>query len=243
MPDIADRFRDRLAEASIRLTDRQLEQFDLYYRKLVEWNEKVNLTAITDKEQVYVKHFYDSLSLSCYLSMENVGSLADIGAGAGFPGIPLKIVFPHLQLTLIDSLKKRIAFLESLVFDLSLAGVTLLHGRAEDVARMPIHRDAYDVVAARAVARLSVLAEYCMPFVRRGGFFVSMKGTDPGEELSEAAYAIDELGGEVAAVHRLLLPPEQLERHIIKISKRKPTPGKYPRKAGIPLKSPLSAET
>lgn len=235
-------FRKWLAERSILLDERQIKQFEQYYNELIAWNEKMNLTAITEREQVYVKHFYDSVSLSFFHSMEGITSIADIGSGAGFPSIPLKICFPHMKVTIVDSLKKRINFLEALVQTLELDQVTCIHGRAEDVGRDKEHRDRYDLVTARAVARLNVLSEFCLPFVRPKGHFIAMKGSKSDEELAEAGYAIRELGAEFVADHAFELPLEQSERHIIVIQKLKPTPKKYPRKAGIPLKDPLIAK-
>lgn len=239
MSDPRVTFRALLESRGISVTERQTEQFETYFRELVEWNEKMNLTGITEKEQVYVKHFYDSISLSFFYPLGGVRSLADIGSGAGFPSIPLKIVFPHLRVTIVDSLQKRIGFLKHLTEQLGLSDVDCVHGRAEDVARNASHRDRYDVVTARAVARLSVLSELCLPFARPQGAFIAMKGSDPSEELKEAAFAVKELGGVVEADHSFELPMEQSGRHLIVVRKTRSTPGKYPRKAGVPLKTPL----
>jgi 16S rRNA (guanine527-N7)-methyltransferase len=239
MNDIQDTFVRLLTERGIEISKRQLEQFELYYRELTEWNERMNLTAITDREQVYMKHFYDSASLAFFVPLADQTTLADVGSGAGFPSIPLKILFPGLSVTIIDSLQKRIGFLTHLIKALGLDGVHCIHGRAEDVGRNPEHRDRYDIVTARAVARLNVLAEFCMPLVRVGGLFAAMKGADPQEEVNEARYAIHELGGEYKENISYELPEEGSKRHIILIDKRKKTPGKYPRKPGIPIKMPL----
>jgi 16S rRNA (guanine527-N7)-methyltransferase len=228
-----------LQEKGIQLTPRQLEQFELYYKELVSWNEKMNLTGITERSQVYTKHFYDSLSLAFYINMDEVNSMADIGSGAGFPGIPLKICFPHLKLMIVDSLGKRISFLQHVCDTLGLTGVQLIHGRAEDVARQFVHRDAYDVVTARAVARLSLLNEFCLPFTRKDGVFAAMKGNDPAEELTEAKRSLKELRAELKKVESFSLPIEESARHIVMIRKTGATPAKYPRKAGMPAKSPL----
>lgn len=228
-----------LKERGLQLSDRQWEQFQRYYLELVEWNEKMNLTGITEREQVYIKHFYDSLSLSFFVPLQEKETLADIGSGAGFPSIPLKIMFPHLQVTIIDSLQKRISFLTHLVQSLGLEGVQCVHGRAEDLGRDPQYRDQFDLVTARAVARLNVLNEFCLPFVRKGGKFVAMKGSDPGEELQEAVASMKLLKAKRLAVHSMELPVEQSARHLIILSKTEATPGKYPRKAGVPLKNPL----
>jgi len=229
------------AERSLRLTDRQLGQFETYYRLLIEWNEKMNLTAITEKEDVFVKHFYDSLTLCFHFPMDRVRTMADIGSGAGFPGIPVKIACPGIRLTIVDSLRKRIVFLQELCKALGLEGVDCVHARAEDAARSREHRDRYDLVAARAVARLNVLAELCLPFAAKGGVFAAMKGPGADAELAEAKFAVAELGGEWTETVRFTLPnAEQAERNIVFIRKTKPTPAKYPRKAGIPLKAPLA---
>jgi len=230
---------DRLHPLGIELTDRQLDQFEIYYRLLVEWNEKMNLTGITEREAVHEKHFYDSLTLAEAVSFSKSQSLADIGSGAGFPSIPLAIAFPHLRVTIIDSLAKRIKFLETVVDELQLAQVSCLHARAEDAARQKEHRDSYDIVTARAVARLAVLNEFCLPFVRPGGLYVAMKGTDISVELDEARYSLTKLGGRLVDVKRLTLPTEGADRHLIVCEKKGSTPPAYPRKAGTPLKTPL----
>ncbi|MEK5434618.1 MULTISPECIES: 16S rRNA (guanine(527)-N(7))-methyltransferase RsmG [Paenibacillus] len=232
-------FTQLLQERGITLTAEQLEQFDLYYKELVSWNEKMNLTGITEREQVYTKHFYDSISLAFFLNINEINNLADIGSGAGFPGIPLKICFPHLKLTIIDSLSKRISFLQHVCTTLKLTDVQLIHGRAEDIARQFKHRDAYDLVTARAVARLSLLNEFCLPFTRKDGVFAAMKGSDPSEELDEAKYSLKELRAQLGKVDSFSLPVEESARHIVIIRKTGATPAKYPRKAGIPAKTPL----
>ncbi|KGE19991.1 16S rRNA (guanine(527)-N(7))-methyltransferase RsmG [Paenibacillus wynnii] len=232
-------FTQLLQDKGITLTPLQLEQFETYYKELVSWNEKMNLTGITERDQVYTKHFYDSISLAFHFNINDIKSLADIGSGAGFPGIPLKICFPHLKLTIVDSLSKRISFLQHVTNELKLDGVQLIHGRAEDVARQSGHRDAYDLVTARAVARLSLLNEFCLPFVRKDGWFAAMKGSDPSEELTEAKYSLKELRGRLEKVESFSLPVEESARHIILIQKTGITPAKYPRKAGLPAKTPL----
>ncbi|MEW9699624.1 16S rRNA (guanine(527)-N(7))-methyltransferase RsmG [Paenibacillus sp. SI8] len=239
MDAIQQHFIDQLLEHDISLSAEQLQQFELYYKTLVEWNEKMNLTAITEREQVYMKHFYDSLSLSFFYSMDQVNSLADIGSGAGFPSIPLKIVFPHIKITIVDSLNKRILFLRELVGLLGLNDTECVHGRAEDISRMPAYRDRFDLVTARAVARLSVLNEFCLPFAKKGGTFIAMKGSEIDEELTEASYSLSELKGKLRQVNRMKLPVEESVRHFVEIDKVAITPAKYPRKAGLPLKSPL----
>lgn len=235
----AEQFTALLKERGIELSTKQLEQFEQYYQELISWNEKMNLTGITERSQVYMKHFYDSLSLAFYINMNEIKSLADIGSGAGFPGIPLKICFPHLKLTIVDSLSKRISFLQHVSDKLGLAGVQLIHGRAEDVAKQFVYRDAYDLVTARAVARLSLLNEFCLPFTRKDGIFAAMKGSDPAEELAEAKRSFKELRAELKKVESFSLPVEESARHIILVQKTGATPAKYPRKPGVPAKSPL----
>lgn len=239
MDAIQLQFQQLLAEHGIQLTEIQFQQFETYYTELVSWNEKMNLTGITDRLQVYIKHFYDSLSLSFYLNMNEVTSLADIGSGAGFPGIPLKICYPHLKLTIVDSLNKRIQFLQNVCDKLQLEQVQLLHSRAEDAARLEHMRDSFDLVTARAVARMAVLNEFCLPFAKSGGVFAAMKGSDPTEEVSEAKRSLKELNGKLRKTHQFSLPMENSDRHIIIVEKISNTPKKYPRKAGTPLKTPL----
>lgn len=232
-------FIKRMEEGGISLSSVQLEQFDTYFHLLVEWNEKMNLTGITERDAVYEKHFFDSVSLSFFVNMSNVRKLADIGSGAGFPSIPLKICFPHLQVMIVDSLNKRIQFLTHLKEQLVLDEVVCVHGRAEDIAQLPAHRDSYDLVTARAVARLNVLNEFCLPFVNKGGLFAAMKGSQSDEEVREASFSLRELKGKIKSQHQLTLPNEQSQRHIVIIEKTDATPRKYPRKAGTPLKQPL----
>lgn len=239
MHDTPQWFPALLAEKGVELTAEQLGQFDLYFRLLVEWNEKMNLTGITEREAVYEKHFYDSVSLAFYVPMNDVGNLADIGSGAGFPSIPLKICFPHLRVTIVDSLNKRISFLNHVAQELGLKDVQCVHGRAEDIARQPEHRDRYDLVTARAVARMSVLNEFCLPFAKKGGAFAAMKGASLEEELKGAIRSLSELRGKVRTTHYFQLPFEQSERHIVIVDKLDATPKKYPRKAGLPLKQPI----
>ena|SRR5699024_261081 len=232
-------FIDALAEQGITLNDQQINQFNIYFEQLVSWNEKVNLTAITDKEEVYVKHFYDSISPSFFFSLKDIKSICDVGAGAGFPSIPLKICFPHLEVTIVDSLKKRITFLENLASELDLEKVHFVHARAEDFGQNKAYREQFDIVTARAVARMSVLAELCIPLVKLQGKFLALKGSNAAEELEEGKKAIKVLGGEVKETHSFSLPVEQGERTIYVIEKLKKTHKKYPRKAGTPGKSPI----
>jgi 16S rRNA (guanine(527)-N(7))-methyltransferase GidB len=239
MTDTHAWFERLLGENGISLDSKQLERFDAYHRLLVEWNERMNLTGITERDAVFEKHFYDSISLSFFVNIKEINSIADIGSGAGFPSIPLKICFPHLKVVIVDSLNKRIQFLNHLVEELGLENVNCVHGRAEDIARLPEYRDSFDLVTARAVARLNVLNEFCLPFARKRGSFAAMKGSQSVEEVKEAGVSLRELKGKVRAEHAFKLPFEQSERYIVLIEKTDSTPKKYPRKAGTPLKQPL----
>jgi 16S rRNA (guanine527-N7)-methyltransferase len=232
-------FEELLDAKGFNLTSTQLEQFHTYYELLIEWNEKMNLTAITDKEEVYLKHFYDSVTPSFIFDFTKVNSLCDIGAGAGFPSLPIKILFPHLEVAIVDSLKKRITFLEELVDTLNLKNVALHHDRAETFGQSATYRETFDVVTARAVARLNVLSELCLPLVKMNGNFIALKGAMGEEEVSESQEAISKLGGYINKVEAMELPKEESRRHLIIIDKVKPSPKKYPRKPGVPSKQPL----
>lgn len=235
-----DQFVEALKEQGIELTIQQLEQFDKYFHMLVEWNEKMNLTAITDKPSVYLKHFYDSISAAFYVDMTGKKSICDVGAGAGFPSIPLKICFPDLSVTIVDSLNKRISFLNELASELQLNSVNFVHSRAEDFGQHPKYREQFDIVTARAVARLSVLSELCIPLAKEGGVFMSMKGAAAEEEYKDAKKAITVLGAELVEEFSFSLPMEESERTIFLFNKIKKTPKKYPRKPGIPNKTPIN---
>jgi 16S rRNA (guanine527-N7)-methyltransferase len=236
---IIKQFEDSLKDSGIILTVEQLKQFELYYETLVEWNEKMNLTAITEKDEVYLKHFYDSITAAFYFDFSKPLHLCDVGAGAGFPSIPLKIVFPHLEITIVDSLNKRITFLNHLASILKLEKVHFIHDRAETFGVNPMHRESYDIVTARAVARLSVLSELCLPLVKVGGHFVAMKAAHAREELEIGKKAISLLGGKVEKTYVFTLPIEESERNVLVIKKEKQTPKKYPRKPGTPNKMPI----
>lgn len=234
-----EEFYQRLQEVhGITLSDEQKKQFDQYFHLLVEWNEKMNLTAITDEEGVYLKHFYDSLALGFHHELTEQ-MLCDVGAGAGFPSIPLKIVFPGLKVTIVDSLNKRITFLNTLVETLGLTDVQCFHDRAETFGQNKAFRASFDVVTARAVAKLSVLSEFCMPLVKKQGYFLALKAAHTEVELEEAKKAIAILGGKVEGDVSFDLPYEGGNRHVVTILKTKETPNKYPRKPGLPLKKPL----
>ncbi|MEA3321537.1 MAG: 16S rRNA (guanine(527)-N(7))-methyltransferase RsmG [Bacillota bacterium] len=234
-----EQFISLLEEKGISLSPQQLSQFDTYYKLLVEWNEKMNLTAITDEEEVYLKHFYDSITASFYVDLNQELSLCDVGAGAGFPSIPLKICFPNLKVTIVDSLNKRITFLQNLASELGLKNVHFVHDRAETFGKNADYREKFDLVTARAVARLSVLSELCLPLVKEGGMFVPMKAAAASEELEKGKKALQILGGKLEKVHSFSLPLEESERNILIINKIKSTPKKYPRKPGTPNKQPL----
>lgn len=234
-----DDFTQALSEHNVELNDNQITQFNLYFELLVEWNKKMNLTAITEKNEVYLKHFFDSISPSFYYDFSKIKTVCDIGAGAGFPSIPLKICFPHLQITIVDSLNKRINFLNELATKLGLTDVNFVHSRAEDFGQQKENREAYDVVTARAVARTNVLSEYCLPVCKINGQFIAMKGSLIDNELAEASNAIEILGGKIKEEITFTLPIEKSDRSILIVDKLKMTPKKYPRKAGTPQKSPL----
>lgn len=234
-----EQFKMALAEKGIELSDMQMKQFHDYFKMLVEWNEKMNLTAITDEKEVYLKHFYDSISATFYVDFTNFETICDVGAGAGFPSIPIKICYPHLKVSIVDSLKKRMTFLDALAEKLRLSDVHFYHDRAETFGQNKAHREKYDLVTARAVARMSVLSELCMPLVKKDGSFLVMKAAQAEQELQTAEKAIKLFGGKVVDHFSFLLPVEESERNIYVINKTKETPNKYPRKPGTPNKLPI----
>lgn len=219
----------------IEISQKQAEQFYKYMELLLEWNEKMNLTAITDPEEVILKHFIDSLTIVPYL--KEADTVIDIGTGAGFPGIPLKILEENKKFTLLDSLNKRIIFLQTVINELELKNIQEIHGRAEEFVSK--EREVYDIVTSRAVARLNVLLEYMLPFVKVGGRCICMKSFEIEEELKEAKKAIEILGGEIEKIDEITLPSTDIKRKIVVIKKVKNTPSKYPRKAGTPAKEPI----
>ena len=223
----------------MKLSDKQRELFDLYYEILTDWNSKMNLTAITDKDEVWLKHFEDSLSLEQMIDLNKVDTVIDVGTGAGFPGIPLKIVYPHLRLTLLDSLDKRVRFLDNVINQLGLQDIEAVHGRAEDMARQEDYREKFDLCVSRAVAALPVLTELCVPFVKVGGFFVSYKAERAAEEIESSKAAIDLLGATIGDIKEFRLSGTDNTRTLIRIDKSYATSDKYPRRAGIPSKKPL----
>jgi len=234
-----EEFYTHLADLGFPLTDRQKEQYERYFELLVEWNEKINLTAITEKDEVYLKHFYDSIAPILQGLIENQPiRLLDIGAGAGFPSLPMKILFPELNVTIIDSLNKRINFLHLLAEELGLSGVHFYHGRAEDFAQDKAFRAQFDIVTARAVARMQVLSELTIPYLKVGGRLLALKASNAPEELEEAKNALNLLFSKVEDNLQYELPNGD-PRYITVVEKKKETPNKYPRKAGMPNKRPL----
>ena len=233
-------FERKLNELGVELTDNMKRQFDIYYEMLTEWNKVMNLTGITEYGEVNEKHFIDSLSIVKVIDMSKIDKIIDIGTGAGFPGMPLKIAFPHLKVTLLDSLNKRIKFLDAVIDELKLEEIKTIHGRAEDYARKEQYRENYDLCVSRAVSNLSTLSEYCLPYVKKEGVFISYKSGDIEEELLKSKKAIQILGGRVEDVVKFSLPETDIHRSFVKIRKTSATKNKYPRKAGLPAKEPLS---
>ncbi len=239
-------FRKDLEELHIVLSDIQFNQFLTYYDLLVEKNKVMNLTAITEFDEVMKKHFIDSLSLVKVCDLKGSISVIDVGTGAGFPGVPLKIAFPDLHLTLLDSLNKRVGFLQEVIEKLELQNVQAIHGRAEDFAKPDQMRESFDLCVSRAVANLSVLSEYCLPYVKVGGKFISYKSDKVNmesegnkTEIMEAEHAISVLGGKLAVQKEFTLPSSDIYRNLVVIEKNRPTPKQYPRKAGTASKKPL----
>lgn len=224
---------------NVELTDKQADQLMRYKELLVEWNEKMNLTAITEDMEVITKHFLDCLTVQSSIDLAQVKSLVDVGTGAGFPGLVLKIAFPNVHITLIDSLNKRLKFLQHVIDELGLTGIECVHGRAEDLGKNKAYREQFEVCASRAVANLAVLSEYTLPFVKKGGYLIALKGQKLDEELAEGEKAITILGGTIDKLVDVAVPYTDLNHRIAKIKKVKETPKKYPRKAGEPTKAPL----
>lgn len=234
-----DDFKKGLKQLNLVLDDNQLSQFIKYYEILVEWNSFMNLTAITEFDEVILKHFLDSISIFKGVDISKMHTVIDVGTGAGFPGIPLKIVYPHLQITLLDSLNKRIKFLNEVILSLNLEEIETIHGRAEDYAKQLEYRESYDLCVSRAVANLSSLTEYCLPYVRKGGLFVPYKSGVVEQEVKDAEKAICVMGGNIKEIIHFQLLDTDMERSLVIIEKKKHTPGQYPRKAGLPVKEPI----
>lgn len=228
---------EKAKKVNIEIDDKKEEQFYNYMKLLLEWNEKINLTAITEQNDIILKHFIDSITINKYIEQSN--SIIDIGTGAGFPGIPLKIMNQNKKITLVDSLNKRINFLNEVCKEISLENIQCIHARAEELASDLEYRENYETVVSRAVARLNVLIEYMLPFVKKGGLCICMKGPNIDGELEDAKNAIKVLGGKIKSVESFFLPDSDIERNVIIIEKVAETPKKYPRKAGLPSKQPI----
>ena len=223
---------------NIEMNNEQAEKFYKYMKLLIEWNEKINLTAITEENEIILKHFIDSLTVLKYINQTD--RIIDVGTGAGFPGIPIAIMMPNTKITLLDSLNKRINFLNDVIKELELKNIETIHSRSEDCGKDISKREYYDIAIARAVANLTTLSEYLLPFVKIGGKMICMKGSEVEEELKNADFAIKELGGEITLKDEFYLPDSDIKRNIIVAKKVQYTPKKYPRKAGIPAKEPIS---
>lgn len=239
-----NRLKDICNSINIEITDSQIDQFNRYYEMFVEKNKVMNLTAITEINDVIVKHFVDSIAVIPYLKdmgieLNNDLRIIDIGTGAGFPGLPLKIMIPDAEFTLLDSLNKRVGFLNEVISELNLKQINAVHGRAEDLAADKMYREKYNLCISRAVANLSTLSEYCLPFVKKDGFFISYKAGDSEEEINNSKNAIKLLGGKINKVEDFILPESDAQRVFVFIKKLENTDKKYPRKAGVPAKKPL----
>lgn len=234
-----EKFKNGLQQLHIALSEKQMEQFLQYYEMLIEKNKVMNLTAITEFDEVVEKHFLDSVSLTQQMDLHQPLKVLDLGTGAGFPGIPLKIVFPELEITLMDSLNKRVLFLQDVISSLQLQNIEAVHGRAEEAARNKKYRESFDLCVSRAVANISTLSEYCLPFVKIGGSFISYKSSTIEDELKDGKKGIAILGGKVKDVYKFTLSDSKLQRSFVIIEKEKKTPKAYPRKAGTPSKDPL----
>lgn len=221
------------------LKDEQKQMFDKYYKMLVETNKVMNLTAITEFDEVEEKHFIDSAAIISCFDLNKIDSMIDVGTGAGFPGLPLKILLPHLKVVLADSLNKRVKFLNSVIDELGLKDITAIHGRAEEIGRNKEYRERFDLCVSRAVARMSVLSEYCLPLVKVNGYFIPFKAGNSQEEINEGNRAVEILGGKIEKVENITIGPSELLRTFPVIRKVKNTSGKYPRKAGLPVKDPI----
>lgn len=229
----------KLGELGIKQDQNQLERFHKFYQLLIEWNKVMNLTGITEYEDVVEKHFVDSLSIIKAVDLSRIHTVIDVGTGAGFPGIPLKIAFPHLRVVLLDSLNKRIKFLDEVISQLGLTEIRTIHGRAEEYARKEEYREQFDLCVSRAVANLSTLSEYCLPYIQVGGIFVPYKSGEIDDEVEQSKKAVRILGGNIKEVMKFELPGTDIHRSFVLIHKEQHTQKKYPRKAGIPAKEPL----
>lgn len=230
---------DKAKEIGIDLTDLQVDQFNRFYQMMVEKNKVMNLTGITEYGEVVEKHFIDSLSIAKIIDINKVSTVIDVGTGAGFPGIPLKIAFPHLKITLLDSLNKRIKFLNEVINETGLDNISTIHGRAEDFAKQNEYREQFDLCVSRAVANLATLSEYCLPYVKVGGKFVSYKSGEIDEEVENSKTAVKVLGGKISKIEKFQLQGTDIGRSFVEIKKVKNTGKKFPRKAGLPAKEPI----
>lgn len=230
-------FYDLLLKNDLKVDEDLLEKFELFKYELIQWNNKINLTRITEENDIYLKHFFDSLQIAKYINQND--KVIDVGTGAGFPGLPLKIYFPNLDITLLDSVNKKIIYLEDIVKKLALKKVNLIHGRAEDIGQDNKYREKFDVAVSRAVANMTTLSEYLMPLVKKGGRIICMKGSNLEEELEQSKKAIKLLGGEIEEIEEYELPNTEIKYHLVIIKKIEKTPSKYPRKSGLPTSKPL----
>lgn len=227
---------------NIDLNKTQVEQFMDYLNLIQKWNQQINLTAVDSADKIVVKHFLDSLSLLAELKLDGTEKIIDVGTGAGLPGLPLKIVYPELTITLLEAVKKKVTFVRRAVYRLNLEGVEVIHGRAEDYGQQEEYREQYDYGLARAVAKLNILGEYTLPFVQQGGKFIAYKGREISKEINSSQQAIEQLGGEITETKVLNLPFSEAERNLVLIDKKHSTSNQYPRSAGIPDKNPLEME-
>ena len=241
MPENIDSnvIKEKCEKINIKLTDSQFEKFSAFYSLLIESNKKMNLTAITAPEEVMDKHFIDSISIAGMIDLSEIKCIMDVGTGAGFPGIPLGILYPDINICMMDSLNKRILFIQDTIEKLGLTNCKAIHSRAEDLAHLKEYRESFDLCVSRAVASLNVLTEYCLPFVKVNGLFAAYKGGEPEDEISDAERSVRSLGGEIESVRKFMLPDTDINRSIVMIRKKKKTNDRYPRKAGTPKKEPL----
>lgn len=237
--DRIEKLKDSFQKLNITLTEKQYQQFLDYYELLVEWNKVMNLTGITEFDEVVMKHFVDSLSLVYAIPVDKTYKVLDMGTGAGFPGIPLKIAFPEMEMVLLDSLNKRIKFLNEVINQLGLENITAIHGRAEEFARKEEYREQFDLCVSRAVANLATLSEYCLPYVKKNGNFIPYKSGAIEEEMENSKKAVSVLGGRIKEVKTFELPDSDISRSLVVIKKEKETPKKYPRSGGKPTKEPI----
>lgn len=237
-----DKLEKTLLKLDLNITDRMKEQFAAYYEILIKWNQVMNLTSIIEFDEVVEKHFLDSIAMGYYIDLNHELKLIDVGTGAGFPGIPLKIVFPNIKVLLADSLNKRVKFLNEVILQLNLEYITAVHGRAEELAQKELYREQFDLCVSRAVANLASLSEYCLPFVKTGGKFIAYKSCNVDYEVEQSKNAIAMLGGNLEQVKKFFLPDTEYQRSFVIVDKIKHTKRKYPRKAGTPSKMPLGIE-